>query len=353
MNLIKNNGKTQQELDIARGLAVIFMVMIHVFVVFSVLTIYDDAPLYSSIVEFLGGLPAAPVFMFILGVGIIYSRNSNSKTLIKRGIKLILTGYLLNILRFLIPAILFYNRYDIFFEIKPLIYETLFVGDILQFAGLTMLFFAAIIKLNFSRIHISFLLVIIAFTNQILPNISGTTLTAPILALFIGGNEQLSFFPFISWIFYPLSGYLFASFLIETRNKNIFYKKILQYTTPATLLYIISMIVFELPTGYETDATYYFQNGFINIIYTIFVIQWIAFIHFISPYFNKYIVIFLNSASKYVSKIYFLHWVLIGIITIYIPRQSLMLNQVLVVTILIYTLTHLLIIISSNLKKEL
>lgn len=57
------------ELDIARGLAVLFMIAVHITLVFS--NDHVKSSLYGLTIEFLGGIPAAPVFMFVLGVGVL------------------------------------------------------------------------------------------------------------------------------------------------------------------------------------------------------------------------------------------------------------------------------------------
>ena len=85
-----NTGR-QNELDIARGLAVLFMIAVHVLRSFS-----KEIVIYSfggTIVNALGGPPAAPVFMFIFGAGIVYSKKSDSKILLKRGLLIIIAVY--------------------------------------------------------------------------------------------------------------------------------------------------------------------------------------------------------------------------------------------------------------------
>lgn len=88
---ICNEGR-QPELDIARGLAVIFMVLIH-----TVEYYWDwDNEIFDKVANFLGSPPAAPVFMFLLGCGIIYSRRSTAQQVLKRGIKMLMLSYVFN-----------------------------------------------------------------------------------------------------------------------------------------------------------------------------------------------------------------------------------------------------------------
>ena len=90
---IVNLGR-QKELDFAKGLAIIFMVLVHTGEYFQ----GESGELYERIVEFLGSPPAAPIFMLALGVGIVYSKRNDASTLLKRGVKLLALGYAFNII---------------------------------------------------------------------------------------------------------------------------------------------------------------------------------------------------------------------------------------------------------------
>ena len=101
MNSLFNNKKVnlgrQKELDIAKGLAILFMVIVHVNEVYQ--SADFEGGLYERIIEFIGSPPAAPIFMLLLGVGLVYSKNNNSKALIKRGLFLFVGAYILNFIK--------------------------------------------------------------------------------------------------------------------------------------------------------------------------------------------------------------------------------------------------------------
>jgi len=65
----KINSGRQLELDIARGLAVLFMIFIHSQLFFADFSVSDSY--FGAFNDFVGMVPSAPMFMFLLGVGLI------------------------------------------------------------------------------------------------------------------------------------------------------------------------------------------------------------------------------------------------------------------------------------------
>jgi len=72
-----NTGR-QIELDIAKGLAIAFMIFDHVMETFASDQLNESG--FADIVYFMACVPAAPVFMFSMGVGFLYTRNRDNYT---------------------------------------------------------------------------------------------------------------------------------------------------------------------------------------------------------------------------------------------------------------------------------
>lgn len=341
MNRI-NEGR-QFELDIARGLAVIFMIFIHVMIVFANESVYETT--YGQAIDVLGGVPAAPVFMFLLGVGVIYSRKTDAKTCVKRGGLLILGGYILNVLRTVLPAVILalQDRTTSEFPFWQSIYYGLFNVDILQFAGIAFLFFAVVKYLKLDVKIIIFIGLIFILLNTFVPHenaVTASVITSPVTSLFVGGNEGLSYFPFLSWIVYPLSGYVFGYYLVQTQSKKHFYTRIGIVSGVIFFVYCIGAFFFTWPTGYESEAGYYFHNGLLNVVYGAFVLFWLSALYFISPIIKGAMREFLIKTSQYVSNIYFIHWVMIGFITLMIERESIHLLPLISLTCIIFIVSY-------------
>ena len=96
-----NSGR-QLELDITRGLAVLFMIAVHTLMEFGD-PVFKESPL-GTVIDFLGSPPAAPVFMFLLGAGLVYSRKGTPRELLNRGLRLLALGYVLSLAYIGLPA---------------------------------------------------------------------------------------------------------------------------------------------------------------------------------------------------------------------------------------------------------
>lgn len=123
-------------LDLARGLAIVFMVLQHVQLLFAVGSGEDSA--LGATFLLLGTAPAAPVFMVAMGFLFGSSARTGVRSGVVRGLQLFALGYALNLLRFVLPLLVRGDQQAIevfggtwcgpFFEI-----------DILRLAGLTLI----------------------------------------------------------------------------------------------------------------------------------------------------------------------------------------------------------------------
>lgn len=307
---IVNNGR-QIELDIAKGLAILFMIAVHIQSELG--DPYISTTIIGGIIDFFGTIPAAPVFMFLLGTGIVFSKKNEPKTLIKRGFKIIGLGYLLNIVRTIIvflPPLLFG---DISSYTSELIVSLVNI-DILQFAGLAFMFFGLVKKMNLKLNHMVILVIIISLLNYSLLKLQTENyILAAITGLFWGSNE-LAAFPFTTWIFYPVAGFCFGEILMRQENKDVFYKKI--FFVFATLLCLLIVITykFSISSGLMTEVSYYHHTLFSNILFTSFVLVWISLLFYIKKFIPVLVQDVLKRWSLNVNSIYIIHWIIICMI---------------------------------------
>lgn len=326
------NLTRQVPLDLARGLSVLFMVLIHVQEYFLNHSIAE--PQLEAVVDFLGGIPAAPVFMFLMGVGWVYSRRSTPEVLLKRGLGLIGTGYLLSILRGVLPNLLHLSVGGGPFFLGQGLQQLAFV-DILQFSGLAMMAFAlmkyfnlgpraiagialALVALNgvlaYGLGAVSFEEVLIPLGTQYQTIAAGTgqLILEHLIGLLIGYNG-LSFFPFLTWMVYPLIGYLFGYFLVRVSNQSRFYT--LCGLTGAAIFFGATFVVdyiLEWDNLLYSASAYYHHQGVENLIATGFILFFIGICFWIGRLLPKWLERPITRWSANVTDIYFIHWVIIG-----------------------------------------
>ncbi|MCG8569349.1 MAG: DUF1624 domain-containing protein [Spirochaetes bacterium] len=337
-----NSGR-QIELDIARGLAVLFMIAVHILEVFS--NEHIIASLYGSIIEFLGGPPAAPVFMFLLGIGIEYSTKSKPHILLKRGLIILLAGYLLNILRGSLPNLIGF----IFTENNEFLQSAIkeFVSiDILQFAGLTLIYFSLVKKLKINLVIMIIMGIVFSAMNLILINIKTDHLLLSAFSGLVWGSSKISYFPFLSWIIYPIAGYFFGTFLIKCLNKSKLYLIILIFSLILFLTLGVTIVgLLNIDIGLTDEYSYYHHNIFGSMIFLSFIMLWISFLFFISKGFVGVIKTTVERWSRNVTSIYFIHWVLIGFLTIFLGMNTSNFIVTIIISIIIAAFSDILAVI--------
>ena len=89
------NRDRQIELDVVKGLAILFMLLVHC----QERSLSILSPTWANrLIRFLGSPPGAPVFMFALGVGVAYTRKT-LPGLSQKGAAAPVLGYILNFAR--------------------------------------------------------------------------------------------------------------------------------------------------------------------------------------------------------------------------------------------------------------
>jgi len=306
-----NRGR-QLELDVVRGLAILFMLLVHVHEAFAA---YPFAPTWGTrLIRFLGGPPAAPVFMFALGVGVVYSRRSTVKALALRGLRLFVLAYALNFVR---DSLSLCAAYLLTGEAENLedAVTYFFAIDILAFAGLACLFFAAAIKLRFRTVHYIAAALLCAAANLPLSRITFESPALYRVTDLIWGTSEYTWFPFLTWIPFPIAGYLFGQLLLRCRDKQRFYKDCLWISIPALLAFVIFARLQDIDIGW-VDGFWersYFQHTLMgNLILLNMVIAWISVFFFLTPQLPDFVRNSLCRWSRNITEMYVIHWLILG-----------------------------------------
>ena len=323
------NVGRQKELDLARAFIIFCLALIHVAIECS-----SDEALTSGIPYLfdtvIGGPFSAPMYMFVMGIGMVYTTKNTPYKHFVRGLKIFTLGYLLNVCRFVIPYSIGYaitGEYATYIE--PLIYKAL-GNDILVFGGIAMMVMAFFIKLKLSNVVMLIIATIMCAFGTLL---NGVDVGSPMGNIFLGyliGTEDaagmvLSDFPLLNWMMFPVCGYVFGSVLKRVKNKKLFY---LTFSLPAI---IIAIVYFAYGIYFEIGMFGEGQNCYYHMIFSDVLASLMLTIGLISVYYAllkiipKSIENIAVSISGNITYVYCIHWVLVSFIVnvlMYIVRGT-------------------------------
>lgn len=196
------NKKRNPTADLLKGLAVIFMIQVHIMELFAKQEIYDS--IIGKVSLFLGGPPCAPVFMAVMGY-FLASSDRPASYYFKRGGILFIGGILLNIgLNFNLLLSVFSGE----IHVDP--FKYIFGVDILPLAGIGIIVIGLLKKLFEKKIIFYFLLaLIIALIGGFLPLFGAPQTFSGYVNAFLWGNFEWSYFPVFPWLAYVLTGFAF------------------------------------------------------------------------------------------------------------------------------------------------
>ena len=311
------DGSTKRlfEIDAVKFFAIIFMICEHVYERFSAFDYSGTMPntFYRNLLEFTGGPLAAPVFMFCMGLGMVYTRHDKPSDFIRRGIKLLITGYLLNFFRQTIPMLI---ASALGIETGFSLIGGLLNVDILPFAGMAFITIGLLKRLGLKPYQMFFFAVILQgagiwATKIDIPSVALATL----VGLILPGGAHVAF-SLMLWLVYPVLGILFGTCLKETKDRGDLYKKIL---LPAVLFFAAYSLTL-LFLGYDIRLIYALYNdSYYNqtLLHTLWILP-IILIAVSTSFFvyrrleNSILGRFMTYCSTNLTSIYITQWLLIG-----------------------------------------
>lgn len=305
------------ELDIIKTCALILMPMSHVFDEFGYYyDLMNNIPENYVVQLGLLFMNVPTLFMICLGFGIIFSQNSTPRNLIQRGLFMFLAEAVLNVFRFILP----YLTAGYITQNRTYFYESLelfFLSDILVFAGFAFLFFAIVKKLNLSNSLVLFIGLFCTLIQTFIPHpVIQNVYLKYITGYFIYVDDS-SFFPIISWLIYPIIGYLLGQKLLKAHDTVYFY---VASGILGLCMFTITNIYLLMTNSMQSRYYLFMETGFqmdlfttlINISISLMILP-VSYIigKLITNIKLKNIITFV---SVHVNSIYCIHWVLVKIL---------------------------------------
>ena len=318
-------------LDLARGLAIFFVVMQHAVIVYAAGGGKHSAP--GEVILLLGTVLGAPVFLFIMGV-FLGRPNGRTGRGIWRGLKLVGLGYLLNLLRFTLPLSL--TGKGVSFAGAPDSPLTLFwMVDILQMAGLSFV----VLTLVRAYLPVRWLWVVLASAvSVVFPLLRGRGDSFAVCALLWGTGENVVF-PLFPWLVYPLVGMAYSSCLLNAED----YGRAMKRTAAmGGFLFLIGAAVSLLPLRRILGASDYYRSGpgtHLAVVGVVFV--WLALCWGLAKRRTRSALRrVLCFWSRHVTTVYFVQWVLIGWGMVLLEANRYSVPVALVIGAMVLLLTH-------------
>ncbi|WP_109433927.1 MULTISPECIES: heparan-alpha-glucosaminide N-acetyltransferase domain-containing protein [Aquimarina] len=307
------NNKRILAIDFARGVSVLMVIMVHTLWIYGDLSTQGDTWL-GEVIHFIG--KGTPMFLLAMGVSFTLSRNQNMILSIKRGIYILLAGYIMNLLKFVVPTIIGTTP-DSFIEAygwtPPANMDNmlfmLLTGDILQLAGVSLLFMGVINKLSKNKYVPLIIAFLIILTTK---EVHGFQLGIPgvdYIFDLMWGAEWNVYFAVFPWFSFILIGMFFGMWYKEN-NKSERYIFVRMLPAGIILMLIGGGLCYY---NFEYHFGDYFHLGPGGAIYlTGFNLLLLRFAFMmvtrIQP--NK-VFDFLYYCSKRVTTIYIIQWVII------------------------------------------
>ena len=308
----RTNKSRQIELDLAKCLSIFFMIFLHCLMVTQGFNNNVSLYMQRGIGQLLGEPFAAPVFMFSMGIGIVYSKNQAPEYLIKRGIKTMLLGIVVNIGEFFLPHYLaghLLGKWDIFPIAKGLL---LFCIDILAFAGMAMILIGVLKLLKSSAARILTIAFILSAAGSFLRfSDLGGNIPNLVAGYFIGSAGGFTAFPLFNWFIFPAAGIFLGEYYIRCNDK-----KRLLCAWPFALAISIAYFVqsWFIDGGFLSEVHhYYFMTTIDAFICLINVYGIIGLCYFVTKFLPKSVLNFVSKTSSNVNTIYIVQWFLIPI----------------------------------------
>jgi len=302
--------------DFIRGFSVLMMIPVHVMMLFASADTWENT-ITGNFVQLLE--KGSPSFLIIMGISFAFSRNSNKKGILKKALLIIVLGYILNFLRFLVPVLFFGGFPSGFIEASGLelsnpsrMLNYFLKGDIFQLVGISLFLIGLCFDfLKRNKYVVIFLSLIIMWLSKVVSGIQSGIPGVDYILNLVWGNNFDVYFPLFPWLSFILMGFYLGLSYQENKedaNKSLF--------KPILYIGIICSIIGKLLCNYNYEyhfGDYYHlgPGGTMELMGILLLIFWLYYhIERILPE-NNYVSKLFFYCSKHVTAFYIFQWILI------------------------------------------
>jgi uncharacterized membrane protein len=211
--------------DLAAGLAVFFMILVHILWHWGARDTWTT-PIGVAI-SLAAGPTAAPVFMFLMGASLGAAPDRRFGSLAARGLWLLVLGYVLNLLRGVIPASIGLATGVITAdEVAP--YTPWWLGttvDLHHAIGISMIVIAALsVRTRPGLIWLCIGGALVVFAPWLRTIAFGTPLLDAPLTPILGSATNV-YYAVVPWLVFPLAGAVFGSLVARVPDRTALFRR--------------------------------------------------------------------------------------------------------------------------------
>lgn len=290
--------------DILKGIAVLLMIQVHITELFAQEAFYNS--IAGKVSLFLGGVPAAPLFMAVMGFFAGYLKLEMGSNLM-RGFKLIIMGLLLNIG---MNLHLFYMIFKGIYDIDPMPY--IFGADILFLAGISLIIIALLKKVSNSIIMFATASIVVVLLSDLLPLYKGDSFLIRYPLAYIHSSDWWSYFPLLPWLAYPFIGVAVGIAYKKSSRKILHIVK-----KPVLMAVLIVPLLFFINFGFNvsSELMIYYHHGIAFFCWAVIFMLLIVLVIFHLTNLlgtTNIVAMYLQWTGNYVTAFYVFQWLIIG-----------------------------------------
>ncbi|HEX7755889.1 MAG TPA: heparan-alpha-glucosaminide N-acetyltransferase domain-containing protein [Niabella sp.] len=299
----------RQGFSLARGFVVLVMPAIHTVLLYSTLPV-KQGPL-GMLLGFLAETSGAPLFMFLMGLFLALGREKTVTYILKRFLILLVAGYLLNSLKFLIPYYLglipqqFLTDNGLAIAANtPL--QLFLTGDILQFAAIAYAACALLKKWTKNKMWYGLVFLLVLLITPYTWKLHSNSILAIPLALLVAKPPH-TFFPLFPWLLYPLAGLITGSMLTGIKGRA--FNKLLAGLALGLIVTGYAIALME-PADWQTEFYRLGRGG--TLLHIGWALGWVwLFVVLAKRVLNNYLFRLLQWLSDHILLFYMLQWIVI------------------------------------------
>lgn len=296
-------------LDLARGFTVLFIPAIHTGMLYSRFVVHKSL-LGIFLISVAEG-PGGQLLMLLMGLSFTLKTEHSARSVMMKSAGLLLAGYLLNVLKFVVPYSLGLLPREVLQELKiegtkAAIWQLAGMGDILHFAAIAQWVLYGLYKLKNYQWWALAAAIAVAVLSPLLWDRQPALPVLHYLAGLATGHPPKVFFPLLPWLVYPLAGMYIGYYLKKQESRTM------EHCAIIGLILIGEGLIEQISFTTENPDGFY-RTPFPETCWHIgIVLMALSIWYWVSKWFKDNLIFqLLTWSSKNITRLYFIQWVMI------------------------------------------